>query len=176
MASRYGFDEAKIARFHKEARGEGFGFEYKPWLTVRDVPSRGRSHRLSGRVTGQIHHLLSDIERGAFLIYDFRDDVQDIREQFPLDLDRTQYIAEAAGIRHPVDRGSRVALVQTTEPRRICQRLHLLRRGSVMSTTTNKLSPEGLERAARVVLDHERQHRSRWQAVRSVAATIGRSC
>lgn len=115
MSSRYGFDEAKIARFRKERRGEGFGADYTPWLTVRDVPSRGRSHRLAGLVTGRVHHLLSDIERRAFLIYDFRDDVRDIREQFPLDLDRTRQIAERAGIRHPVDSKSRLDLVQTTD-------------------------------------------------------------
>lgn len=115
MSSRYGFDEAKIARFRKEGRGEGFGAGYQPWLTVRDVPSRGRSHRIAGVVTGRVHHLLSDIERRAFLIYDFRDDVRDIREQFPLDLDRTRSIAEEAGIRHPVDSKSRVDLVQTTD-------------------------------------------------------------
>ncbi len=115
MASRYGFDEAKIARFRKEGRGEGFGADYKPWLMVRDVPSRGRSHRVVGAITGRVHHLLSDLERGAFLIYDFRDDVRDIREQFPLDLDQTRSIAEAAGIAHPVDSKSRADLVQTTD-------------------------------------------------------------
>ncbi|MFT3689815.1 TnsA endonuclease N-terminal domain-containing protein [Paenirhodobacter sp.] len=115
MATRCAVDEAKIACFHKEERGQGHGADYTPWLTVRDVPSRGRSHRLTGAVTGRIHHLLSDIERGALLIYDFRDDVRDIREQFPLDLDQTLGIAEAAGIRHPVDSRSRVDLVQTTD-------------------------------------------------------------
>ena len=32
---RYGFDEAKIARFHKEGRGEGHGQDYLPWLTIQ---------------------------------------------------------------------------------------------------------------------------------------------
>lgn len=103
MSPRYGFDEAKIARFRKEGCGEGSGADYAPWLTVRDVPSRGRSHRLVGVATGRAHHLLSDIERRTFLIHDFRDDVRDIRERFPLSLDQTRSIAEAAGIRHPVD-------------------------------------------------------------------------
>ncbi len=115
MASRYGFDEAKIARFRKEGRGGGFGADYKPWLTARDVSSRGRSHRVVGAVTGRVHHLLSDIGRGAFLIYDFRNDVVDIREQFPLALMRPARLREAAGIAHPVDSKSRVDLVQTTD-------------------------------------------------------------
>ena len=58
MSSRYGFDEAKIARFRKEGRGDGSGADYTPWLTVRDVPSRGRSHRIAGVVTGRVHQAL----------------------------------------------------------------------------------------------------------------------
>jgi hypothetical protein len=59
---RYGFDEEKIERFEKEGRGRGRGADYLPWLTIRDVPSRGRSHRLQGIKTGRVHHLHSDIE------------------------------------------------------------------------------------------------------------------
>lgn len=113
--SRYGFDETRVARFLKEGRGSGTGGDYKPWFTVRDVRSRGRSHRILGRVTGRVHHLLSDLERGAFLIYDFHDCVEDIREQFPLDREETREIAASAAIRHPVDVASRADLVQTSD-------------------------------------------------------------
>lgn len=58
---------------------------------------------------------MSDGERNAFLICDHFASVTDIREQFPLDDEETQAIAEGAGIRHPVDRTSRVVLVQTTD-------------------------------------------------------------
>jgi len=115
MARSAGFDEAKIARFQEEARDQGAGADYKPWLTVRDVPSRGRSHRILGAVTGRVHHLLSDLERDAFLIYDYLSGVSDIREQFPLDRDATSTIAEQAGIRHPVDARTKTPLVQTTD-------------------------------------------------------------
>ncbi|SEA63539.1 TnsA endonuclease N-terminal domain-containing protein [Rubrimonas cliftonensis] len=113
--SRYGFDEAKIARLLNEGRGKGRGADYKPWLTVQDVPSRGRSHRFAGRTTARVHHLLSDIEYRTLLIYEWCDAVVDIRERFPLDRTATTRIAAAIGVAHPADPKSGVDLVMTTD-------------------------------------------------------------
>lgn len=112
---RYGWDEAKIARYFKEERGTGHGKGYLPWLKVQDVSSMGRSTRAPGSKTGREHHLLSDIETAVFHLLDWSDDVRDIREQFPLDRELTRTLAAQMGIRHPKDPDSKVDLVMTTD-------------------------------------------------------------
>jgi len=39
--------------------------------------------------------------------------------------------------------------------------------------TTNRFSPEVRDRAVRMVLDHERDHPSRWAAIISIATKVG---
>jgi hypothetical protein len=112
---RYGIDEQKIARFVKEGRGKGSGVEYKPWLTVQDLSSRGRCSRIHCRKTGRVHHLFSDSETAAFLLLDWSSAVTDIREQFPLDRDATRRIAAEMGVRHPIDTQSQTDIVMTTD-------------------------------------------------------------
>lgn len=85
-------------------RGQGLGVhaEYKPWLRVRDVPSRGTSSIVRGIRIPRCIHLLSKIEAAYFFLLERRRAVQDCREQFPiLDITRTLELCEELGVRHP---------------------------------------------------------------------------
>jgi hypothetical protein len=100
----------------KEGRGTGRFNEYKPWLTIQDVPSKGRASRIKGIKTERKHELLSDMERDYFYILDFSDKVKDIREQFPLlPLEETVLIAEELGYDHPKDPKTGELIVMTTD-------------------------------------------------------------
>ncbi|GJH26303.1 TnsA endonuclease N-terminal domain-containing protein [Caballeronia novacaledonica] len=113
---RYTMTEAKQRRFEREKRGQGDGPNYRPYFTVSDVPSRGRSHRLACALTGwRTHHLLSDNECAAFLEAWWDINTRDVKEQYPLPLKETVSIAARLGVKHPRDSRSGVLLVQTTD-------------------------------------------------------------
>lgn len=101
MARTVGNSKAKNAKWIKEGRGSGQHSDYKPWITVRDLPSDGRVHRVFGHKAKRTHHLLSDLELATFLMFEWHQDVVQIREQFPLDIEVTNEIAKQAGIDHP---------------------------------------------------------------------------
>jgi hypothetical protein len=106
MASRkYGNSDAKNKKWIKEGRGSGQNQDYKPWITVRDLPSDGRVHRIFGHKSQRTHHLLSDLELAVFLLLEWHQDVIQIREQFPLEIETTSQIAKDAGIVHPSQSG-----------------------------------------------------------------------
>ncbi len=105
VKNKYSASEAKYKRWIKEGRGQGVGSNYQPWITVRDVPSDGRSHRVFGHKSQRTHHLLSDLELAVFLSIEWNHQTIDIREQFPLEREDTLRIASDNGIRHPSDTG-----------------------------------------------------------------------
>lgn len=106
--------EATIAARLKEGRGQGAGTNYRPWLTVYDVPSRGTSERIHGHTTNRVHHLLSRLEVATFFYWDWGLTVVDVREQFPLlPLEDTRALARRLHMRHPMARGQDI--VMTTD-------------------------------------------------------------
>lgn len=118
------FTPARLERWQSNGRGVGTGSSYQPWHQVtRDDPgSRGRSHLVPWRF-GRLHHLLSDQELVAFGFASMLPELDDLREQFPLDTEEhpdeigayrvgaprsrpgTLAIATDLGIKHPVARG-----------------------------------------------------------------------
>lgn len=92
----------RIEKKIKEGRGQGFKSEYKPWLEVNELSSRGTSHRVYSSKTNRVSHLLSNLENCAFNVFVWADCVEDIREQYPLlPIESTLQIAEKMGIKHP---------------------------------------------------------------------------
>lgn len=108
--------QKEIERRIKEGRGQGIVENYKPWLTIQDVPSKGRCSRIKGIKTNRQHELLSDMERDYFYILEFSDVVEDIREQYPLlPIEETLVIADELGIKHPTDPKTQKPIVMTTD-------------------------------------------------------------
>jgi hypothetical protein len=106
----------KIQKWIKEGRGQGEGSQYKPWLTIQDVPSSGLATRLKGWTSNRYHHLMSNLERDYCYLLDFSESVTDIREQYPLlPLDDTLIIAEKLGMKHPADPKTDEPIVMTTD-------------------------------------------------------------
>ena len=76
--------------------------DYEPFLTVRDVPSKGRCHRIPSWTVGRLHHLFSILEASWFYVADELPWVVDIREQYPLlPMEETVAIARYLNVRHP---------------------------------------------------------------------------
>lgn len=112
---RSGWNKRILDKRIKEGRGQGEGMEYLPWLTIHDFPSRGYAVRMKGRTIPREYHLMSRLERDYFICLDWSENVVDIREQYPLRLSDTLFIAEDAGITHPVDPASHFPVVMTTD-------------------------------------------------------------
>lgn len=117
MSRRRGeWTQAKFERYIKEGRGQGSRELYKPWITVQDFPSKGRSSRSPGWKTNRVHHFFSDHETRLFYLYEWSDTITDIKEQFPLlDIDLTMKIADVMGIKYPTDPQSGTPYVLTTD-------------------------------------------------------------
>lgn len=117
------WNKKTVERLLAEGRGQGEGASYRPWIEVRDVSSKGRRHLVTGTRFGRDIHLLSDIEFRLFLLLDWAENVVDLREQYPLDLELSCLAAKELGIKHPSYPGTQDLavmtvdfLVTTTEP------------------------------------------------------------
>jgi hypothetical protein len=92
------WNSTKIKRLIAEGRGQGSGSDYIPWTKTHEFSSKGRATRILGIKTGRIHHLQSDNNYRAFLIFEFANQVLDLRETYPL-LDVMEVIDEKDDLR-----------------------------------------------------------------------------
>lgn len=105
-----------IKKMIKDGYGTGIGSKYKPYIKIQDVPSLGRVTRRKGIKTGRQHELLSDMERNYLSILEYCNDVEDIREQYPLlPIEETISIADELGIVHPKNPKTNENIVMTTD-------------------------------------------------------------
>jgi len=83
MARNSDWTEAKFKRYLAEGRGQGRKEQYRPWLMVSDIPSRGRSTRIFSHKANRIVHLLTDTQLRYFYLLEWSEAVIDINEQYP---------------------------------------------------------------------------------------------
>ncbi len=111
----YDWSDTRLQRFIKEGRGQGEGKEYKPWLQVNDISSKGRVTRLHGNKADRMHHFLSDMEKKVFYLYEFEPVVVDIREHYPLlDLLETPEILDSKMKKRLIDNKTSLPHILTT--------------------------------------------------------------
>ena len=87
----------------KEGRGTGTGADYKPWILAREFGSIGTESVFNDWKHGRPIQCLSQAEKKVYMVMRFRDDVIDIREQYPLDISITRFIARKYDMPHPCD-------------------------------------------------------------------------
>ena len=114
---RIKYTEKKINKFILDGRGSGERAFYKPWILTRELKgASSRKIRVKGQLTGRVHHLLSDLEKKIFFLLEWRYNVYDIREQYPLlPNNATIRIAEENGLRHSKYPYTGLPIVMTTD-------------------------------------------------------------
>lgn len=113
--ARVKWNEKQIAERIVAGYGQGSSSSYRPWLEIFDLSSSGRSRRVWSDKTNRTHHLFSDVEHDIFLAAEWSRSVIDIREQYPLERDITQTLAQKLKVRHPHYPGTHVPTVMTVD-------------------------------------------------------------
>lgn len=108
-------NEKQNEKREKEGRGQGRFENYKPYLKIQDVATKGLATRIKGTKTGRNHHLLSNLELDYLYVLDWSENVIDIREQYPLDLSETLALAKEVNISHPPRSEPNNPIVITTD-------------------------------------------------------------
>ncbi|MBA6398991.1 TnsA endonuclease N-terminal domain-containing protein [Colwellia sp. BRX10-4] len=113
--SNYVHSDEKYAKWFKEGRGQGRFENYKPWLTIFDVPSHGRSHRIPSKKLNRIVTTFSDIEAARVYQLEHDTSVIDYHEQYPLNREKTLIIANRPDISFGHPAVNEFPIVMTTD-------------------------------------------------------------
>ena len=89
-------NDIKTCRF-----GQPIGADYRPSIKIRDISSMGTSQKNVDWKTKRTVHTFSQVESNVWYMLRWSDTVEDVREQFPLDLNTTLEIAKKYGFAHP---------------------------------------------------------------------------
>lgn len=107
--------EEKILELQRQGRGRGDGPKYQPWRKVGDFYSQGTTSELPSHRFGRAVHLFSQAEENIFLLLERANNVEQVREQFPLDRRLTQETAHSLGIAHQFYPKTNVPLMMTID-------------------------------------------------------------
>src|SRR5258707_13105969 len=107
--------EKALERKRKAGKGQGTGDNFKPWQDIKFGPSKGSPRRAKGWLADRLNGLFSLLEWAFFLVFEAKEHVVDIREQYRLDLEITSAIADQLGIRHPTHPGTNILFDMTTD-------------------------------------------------------------
>jgi hypothetical protein len=136
-----------VERWIRAGFGQGDGAAYKPFMFVRDIPSKGLSNTVKSPVTGRIHHYITRQEYKVHLLSEYCPSIIEIRERFALlPWGETQAIASKLGIRHPRYSGTTTPTVITTDlllTKKHSDGIELI---AVSATLRKHLSPQTLEK------------------------------
>lgn len=105
-----------ILRRIAEGRGSELSGAFKSWTETKDVPSQGRSHRLTSAKTDDLANLHSDLERDCYFVGEYLKAVRKIRPQWAmLPLGKTLAIAKELKLPHPAHPKTGFPWVMTTD-------------------------------------------------------------
>lgn len=82
-----------------QKRGTGNESSYTPWIYANEFNSSGSTHNIVDWKHGRTIELLSDGEALFYYLLRWDDNVADIQEQYPLELDITNRLADSVNIR-----------------------------------------------------------------------------
>ena len=78
----------------RQNRGTGHHETYKPWIMAAEFNSQGTCSEIVDWKHGRSIQLLSQGEAAAYYLLRWNDDIDDIREQYPLEIKTTLLLAK----------------------------------------------------------------------------------